>query len=242
MNHSPEPWKVASNPGGPENQPLFPSVRDASELPHGEDIVAMPLGNSEIVNANAKRIVECVNACIGLAYPIIQIQNLKSLAGGWQMAEKLRKYVYHEENCPINNDDGDDFICNCGLDNLLLEDLDKNILTKLKVQLNNLEEEIKANINQIPQEFIVKCCEGGGPESFIGTLSISLARFRGEFEKLKEKLKKSQKLAGKFIGEYISDSIDFYEIMINDDVDPNCPELLELKENLDKIANLILKK
>jgi hypothetical protein len=60
--HSPLPWHVATNPGGPEDQPAFPSVRDNSGEPHGMDIVAMPLGNSETVWANARRIVQCVNA------------------------------------------------------------------------------------------------------------------------------------------------------------------------------------
>jgi len=51
--HSPLPWKVATNPGGPENQPAFPHIVDATGEAHGMDIVAMPLGNSETVKANA---------------------------------------------------------------------------------------------------------------------------------------------------------------------------------------------
>ncbi len=59
--HTPTPWKVATNPGAPQNAPAFPSIVDCSGLPNGEDIVAMPLGNSEEVKANAAFIVHCVN-------------------------------------------------------------------------------------------------------------------------------------------------------------------------------------
>jgi len=55
------PWAVATNPGGPNDQPAFPSVRDCSGKPHGEDIVAMPLGDSDTVKANAALIVQAVN-------------------------------------------------------------------------------------------------------------------------------------------------------------------------------------
>lgn len=51
--HSPLPWALATNPGGPGNQPLFPSVRDSSGLPHGEDIVVVTLGNEARCKANA---------------------------------------------------------------------------------------------------------------------------------------------------------------------------------------------
>lgn len=61
IKHSPTPWAVATNPGGPMDQPAFPPIVDASGNPHGEDIVAMPLGNSETVQANAAHIVKCVN-------------------------------------------------------------------------------------------------------------------------------------------------------------------------------------
>jgi len=64
--HTPEPWHVATNPGGPDDQPAFPSVRDNSGLKHGQDIVCMPLGDSDTVKANAERIVACVNGCEGL--------------------------------------------------------------------------------------------------------------------------------------------------------------------------------
>ncbi len=60
--HTPVPWKVSTNPGGPGDQPAFPSIRDSSGLPHGQDIVAMPLGDSETVNANAAFIVKAVNS------------------------------------------------------------------------------------------------------------------------------------------------------------------------------------
>ncbi len=60
--HTPVPWHVATNPGGPGDQPAFPSIRDNSGLPHGEDIVAMPLGDSETVKANAAFICEAVNS------------------------------------------------------------------------------------------------------------------------------------------------------------------------------------
>lgn len=48
------PWHMAINPGGPMEQPAFPSIRDSSNLPDGNDIVMMPLGFSEEVKANAE--------------------------------------------------------------------------------------------------------------------------------------------------------------------------------------------
>jgi len=60
--HTPTPWHVSTNPGGPGDQPAFPSVRDASGAKHGYDIVAMPCGNSETVTANAAFIVRACNA------------------------------------------------------------------------------------------------------------------------------------------------------------------------------------
>jgi len=50
---TPGPWHRATNPGGPGEQPAFPSVRDDTWALHGEDIVAMPLGDSETVKSNA---------------------------------------------------------------------------------------------------------------------------------------------------------------------------------------------
>ena len=50
---TPGPWQRAMNPGGPGDQPAFPSVRDNSGAPDGGDIVCMPLGDSETVKANA---------------------------------------------------------------------------------------------------------------------------------------------------------------------------------------------
>lgn len=60
--HTPTPWHVATNPGGPGDQPAFPSVRDSSGLKDGEDIICMPLGDSDTVKANAAFIVRAVNA------------------------------------------------------------------------------------------------------------------------------------------------------------------------------------
>ena len=60
--HTPTPWHVAFNDGGPENQPAFPSIRDGSGGKDGNDIVAMPLGDSETVKANAEFIVRAVNS------------------------------------------------------------------------------------------------------------------------------------------------------------------------------------
>lgn len=64
--HTPGPWHVATNPGGPDDQPVFFSVRDGSGRPDGEDTVCVPLGDSETVKANTARIVSCVNACEGI--------------------------------------------------------------------------------------------------------------------------------------------------------------------------------
>ncbi len=61
MKCSPLPWKVSTNVGGPDDQPAFPSIVDSSNEPHGADIVAMPLGDSETVKANAAHIIHCVN-------------------------------------------------------------------------------------------------------------------------------------------------------------------------------------
>ncbi len=57
------PFKVATNPGGPENQPAFPPVVDSSGRPHGEDIVCQPLGEPEDCKATAKWIADCLNGC-----------------------------------------------------------------------------------------------------------------------------------------------------------------------------------
>ena len=47
------PWKLSSNPGGPGDQPAFPSVIDMSGRPHGEDIVCSAYGDQDTVKANA---------------------------------------------------------------------------------------------------------------------------------------------------------------------------------------------
>ena len=75
--HSPLPWKVATNPGGPKDQPAFPCIKDASGEKDGMDIVAMPLGNSELVRANAELIVRCTNAheaLVGMVSAFLQDQ------------------------------------------------------------------------------------------------------------------------------------------------------------------------
>lgn len=59
---NPLPWRVSSNPGGPGNQPAFPGIDDATDRPHGANIVAACLGSSEQCKANSTFIAHAVNS------------------------------------------------------------------------------------------------------------------------------------------------------------------------------------
>ena len=86
MKHTPGPWNVATNPGGPENQPAFPSVRDNTGNPHGQDIVCMPLGNSETVKANARLIAaapEMLEALQEAIPALVDMRDEAKNAGAW---------------------------------------------------------------------------------------------------------------------------------------------------------------
>lgn len=58
------PYRIRTNPGGPGDQPAFPSVIDSSGLQHGEDTVADLFGDSETVKRHAAITASALNAAI----------------------------------------------------------------------------------------------------------------------------------------------------------------------------------
>jgi len=70
------PWHVGTNPGCLKDQPAFPNVHDSSGLPHGEDIVAEILGNSETCKANASLIAAAPNLVVALESTEIMLEQV----------------------------------------------------------------------------------------------------------------------------------------------------------------------
>lgn len=50
--------------------------------------------------------------------------------------------------------------------------------------MTKIEEELEGLIEMIPKNLVVRCCEGGGPENLIGTLTISLSKLIKDRENL----------------------------------------------------------
>lgn len=76
MNHTSEPWKVEL-----DSTPFYSSIGGAYFV-RGPDneYIARLTDETEPREANSKRIIACVNACIGMDNPKAEIERLKQLA------------------------------------------------------------------------------------------------------------------------------------------------------------------
>ena len=91
--HTAEPWKVMPDPvyqgQHPYHENRFIATDDAlfedgfDDLEAGELIASMRDGENQ--QANARRIVACVNACVGLADPAAEIAAMKLTREGWDV-------------------------------------------------------------------------------------------------------------------------------------------------------------
>jgi len=51
-------------------------------------------------------------------------------------------------------------------------------IESLKSEIKNIEENLSATIDVIPKEYLVRVCEGGGPENLLATLAVSIAKWK----------------------------------------------------------------
>lgn len=64
---------------------------------------------------------------------------------------------------------------------------------ELRQRLDRQEQEVESIIGYMPQEFVVRVCEGGGPENVIASLAVSTSKMKDEIEELRQRLEAAEK-------------------------------------------------
>src|SRR4051812_35906334 len=92
FNHSPEPWYA----GRPDGSNGFWYIGPKKHTDENHGITVYPFNGDQIAEANAKRIVACVNACAGVKNPEPLhkvIQCLKYIKANWYVSTSGVKEV-----------------------------------------------------------------------------------------------------------------------------------------------------
>lgn len=92
-NHTPEPWYWHENDSYCE----INSERDGQI---GDSCASSCLGDIDLGRANARRIVACVNACAGMEYPEVEIDELKLQRD--ELLGLVKSVVYHSLSVTVN--------------------------------------------------------------------------------------------------------------------------------------------
>ena len=106
MKHSKEPWELKSDPI---------QFGTLSDIYSGENLIVASTNISvsvEEMEANGKRIVDCVNACAGMENPVEEIAELKQQLTYRDVSEKPEEsdWYFCKVKTPYSDKLGDSFI------------------------------------------------------------------------------------------------------------------------------------